>query len=233
MDIQLHYTCVGEGPVLILLHGNGEDSSFFESQIEEFSQDFCVCAIDTRGHGLSPRGEAPFTLFQFADDLLNWMNEQEIEEADILGFSDGANIAMIFALQHPERVRRLILNSGNINPRGLKRFLSRGIMQDYRNACRSDGPDAWRQRELLELMIREPHIAPGELARLTMPTLVIAGDLDIIKPDHTRLIARSIPNSRFAIIPGGHDIANRQPAAFNAVVRTFFESTESSEEEYE
>ncbi|MBR3997859.1 MAG: alpha/beta hydrolase [Clostridia bacterium] len=56
MDIQLHYTCVGEGPVLILLHGNGEDSSFFESQIEEFSQDFCVCAIDTRGHGLSPRG---------------------------------------------------------------------------------------------------------------------------------------------------------------------------------
>ena len=178
---------------------------------------------------MSPRGEAPFTLFQFADDLLNWMDEQEIDEADILGFSDGANIAMIFALQHPERVRRLILNSGNINPRGLKRFLSRSIMQDYRAACQSDDPDAWRQKELLELMIREPHIAPGELAQLTMPTLVIAGDLDIIKPDHTRLIARSIPNSRFAIIPGGHDIANRQSAAFNAVVRTFFESTEEEE----
>lgn len=233
MDIQLHYTLVGEGPVLILLHGNGEDSSFFESQIEEFSRDFCVCAIDTRGHGLSPRGEAPFTLFQFADDLLHLMDELEIGEADILGFSDGANIAMIFALQHPERVRRLILNSGNIHPRGLKRFLSRSIMRDYKAACAGSDEDSLRQKELLELMIREPHIAPAELAKLTMPTLVIAGDLDIIKPEHTRLIARSIPNSRYAVIPGGHDIANRQPMAFNAVVRTFFEETERSEEDYE
>ena len=80
MDIELHYTCVGEGPVLILLHGNGEDSSFFESQIEEFSQDFCVCAIDTRGHGMSPRGEAPFTLFQFAEDLLNWIYQPQVNE---------------------------------------------------------------------------------------------------------------------------------------------------------
>lgn len=229
MDIQLHYTCVGDGPVLILLHGNGEDSSFFESQIEEFSQDFCVCAIDTRGHGLSPRGEAPFTLEQFARDLLNWMDEQEIAEADLLGFSDGANIAMLFALQHPERVRRLILNSGNLHPQGLKRFLTRSIQQDYRAACRRDDPEAYRQRELLELMIREPHIPPAELARLTMPTLVIAGDLDIIKPEHTRLIARSIPNARYAVIPGGHDIANRQAPAFNAVVRTFFAATEEEE----
>ena len=62
MDILHHTLCAGDGAPLLLLHGNGEDSTYFEHQIREFCEDFSVCAIDTRGHGGTPLGEAPFTL---------------------------------------------------------------------------------------------------------------------------------------------------------------------------
>ena len=229
MDIQLHYTCAGEGPVLLLLHGNGEDSSYFTNQIEEFSQDFFVCAIDTRGHGQSPMGSAPFTISQFADDLLHFMDEQELEQADILGFSDGGNIALTFALRHPDRVRRLILNAANLYPEGLHPWLLEEFRQSYEAACRS-GADY--EAALLELMLNEPHIDPNDLSALTMPVLVIAGDRDVIQDEHTLMIASAIPDARLAILPGGHDIANRHPAAFNAAVRAFLEEVSLSEEEF-
>lgn len=231
MDIQLHFTCAGDGPVLLLLHGNGEDSSYFIHQMEEFSQDFCVCAIDTRGHGQSPLGTAPFTISQFADDLLSFMDENELAQADILGFSDGGNIALTFALRHPERVRRLILNAANLYPEGLEPWLLESFLQSYEAASQSPSPEAQFETKLLELMLKEPHIAPEALSALTMPTLVIAGDQDIIQFDHTCLIASNIPDARLAIIPGGHEIANQHPAAFNAAVRAFFEETEGFEEE--
>lgn len=114
MDIEHHYIEKGSGVPLILLHGNGEDSSYFRHQIDPFSRHFRVIAIDTRGHGLTPRGDAPFTIRQFASDLLSFMDAHSIEKANLLGFSDGGNIAMVFALAHPERVGRLILNGANL-----------------------------------------------------------------------------------------------------------------------
>ena len=75
MDIELFYNKQGSGPPLLLLHGNGEDGTYFVHQIAEFSKDFTVYAIDTRGHGKSPRGAVPFTISQFADDLLAFLDQ--------------------------------------------------------------------------------------------------------------------------------------------------------------
>lgn len=69
MDIRLCCVEAGEGFPLVLLHGNGEDHTYFKRQMGPFSQHFRVIAVDTRGHGESPRGTAPFTLEQFAEDL--------------------------------------------------------------------------------------------------------------------------------------------------------------------
>ena len=92
MDISLYYQEKGKGKPFILLHGNGENSSYFKHQIEYFSDRFRVIAVDTRGHGKSPRGSAPFTIEQFAEDLNELMIKMEIPKAIILGFSDGANM---------------------------------------------------------------------------------------------------------------------------------------------
>ena len=220
MDIQLHFEKRGSGPALLLLHGNGENNTYFVHQIQEFSEDFTVYAIDTRGHGKSPRGTAPFTLSQFADDLLQFMDAQGLPVADILGFSDGGNIALLFALRHPERVRRLILNGANLDPKGVKPSVQLPVVAGYHLSRFLRAPHI--KTELLGLMVNEPHIAPAELSRLTMPVLVIAGEKDMIRDDHTRLIAASIPGAHLAIIPGDHFIANKAPVAFNRAVRAFF-----------
>ncbi len=109
MNIQLSYREQGRGEPLILLHGNGEDSSYFAEQIRCFSKTYRVIAVDTRGHGRTPRGTAPFTIRQFAEDLKGLMDRLKIEKAHILGFSDGGNIALVFALCYPQMVDHLIL----------------------------------------------------------------------------------------------------------------------------
>ena len=139
MDIKLYYQEKGTGEPLILLHGNGEDSSYFINQIDYFQNAYHVIALDTRGHGKSPRGEAPFTIEQFSCDLYDFMQGHQISNAIILGFSDGANIAMKFAMKHPSMVKGLILNGGNLEPMGVKRTTQIPIEIGYKIAMKEIG----------------------------------------------------------------------------------------------
>ena len=223
MDISHHYIEQGNGFPLILLHGNGEDGSYFEHQMKPFSQHYRVIAIDTRGHGQTPRGNASFTIRQFAEDLLEFMNLHVIEKAHILGFSDGGNIAMVFAMMYPERVEKLILNGANLDASGVKRKIQIPIEIGYRIArlFAKRSPKARLNAEMLGLMVNDPNVKPEELSQIKCATLVIAGDNDMIKDEHTRLIARSIPNAELTIIPGSHFIANKNPDAFNETVLRF------------
>lgn len=223
MDIQLHFIEQGQGQPMILLHGNGESCDYFEHQIAYFSKQYHVIALDTRGHGQSPRGEKPFTIKQFAEDLLDFMDEKSIERAIILGFSDGGNIALTFALKYPERIEKLILNGANLFPSGVKPLYQWPIEIGYRIArlFSKKSEKAKQNAEMLGLMVNEPHIEPFELSRLTMPVLVIAGTKDMIKESHTRLIYRSLPNAQMNIIEGDHFVANKNADAFNKVVDLF------------
>ena len=223
MDINHYYIEKGTGFPLILLHGNGEDCGYFVHQMEPFAKHFRVIAIDTRGHGQTPRGEASFSIRQFAEDLLDFMNLHQIEKAHILGFSDGGNIAMVFALMHPERVEKLILNGANLNASGVKRKVQIPIEIGYRIAkiFATKSPAARKNAEMLGVMVNDPNVKAEELSCIQNPTLVIAGEKDMIKDSHTRLIAKSIPGAMLSIIPGNHFIANKNPDTFNEVVLRF------------
>ena len=226
MDIRHFYLEKGTGRPLILLHGNGADSGYFRGQIDAFAGQYHVYAIDTRGHGRTPRGGMPFTIRQFAEDLLGFMDARQIGKAHLLGFSDGANIAMVFAERHPDRVDRLILNGANLNSSGVKRRIQIPIELGYRIAkCFSGKSDeARRNAEMLGLMVNEPDVTPAELTAIRAKTLVIAGTRDMIKEAHTRLIAESIPDARLVFVKGDHFIANRNPAEFNRAVLDFLRS---------
>lgn len=225
-DIQLHHIDQGQGQPLILLHGNGESSDYFVHQITCFCKTYRVIAIDTRGHGKSPRGNKPFSIKQFADDLLNFMDEKGIEKACLLGFSDGGNIALEFALKHPERVDKLILNGANLFPNGVKPLYQWPIEIGYRMArlFSNKSEKARQNAEMLGLMVNEPHIDTSKLAKLSMPILVIAGTKDMIKDSHTRLIYNSLPNASLELIEGDHFIANKNPEAFNVAVKKFLQN---------
>lgn len=223
MDIKLNYIEKGAGEVLFLLHGNGENLGYFRSQIEYFSSFYRVIALDTRGHGESPRGEKSFTIRQFADDLYEFMAEKKIDKAHILGFSDGGNIALCFALKYPHKVRSLILNGANLNGRGVKTYIQLPIIIGY-YALRlfsAKSSEIKRKEELLSLMVNDPKIKKQELKALEMKTLVIAGDKDMIKTSHTRLIGESIKNSKTVILHGDHFIAAKKRDEFNEAVMCF------------
>lgn len=223
MDIKLSYVEKGQGEPLILLHGNGEDCGYFEHQIEAFSSRYHVYALDTRGHGKTPRGARPFTIRQFAQDLLEFMEEHRIGKAHLLGFSDGGNIAMVFAIRYPERVDKLILNGANLDARGVRPAIQVPIEIGYRIARLFAGKSdkAKRNAELLGLMVNDPNVPVQELSKISVKTLVITGTRDMIKEDHTRLIAKSIPGAELVLLPGDHFIAGKDPEAFNQRVLEF------------
>lgn len=223
MDISLYFEQCGRGEPLLLLHGNGDDHGFFCGQIKRLSDRFTVYAVDTRGHGQSPMGKKPFTLSQFADDLKDFMEEQRIEKAHLLGASDGANIAMLFTLRYPERVSSLVLNSGNLDPSGLEPSFVDEIAKRYETIREAETGEERHEAGLLRLMLFEPQIRPEELSAIRAPTLVIAGDHDLIPADHTRLIAEHIPNAKLVFLPGAHAVAEEDPKLFNDAVSVFYD----------
>lgn len=225
MDITLHHTEKGEGEPLILLHGNGESGEYFVHQLAFFSEHYRVIALDTRGHGKSPRGDAPFTIRQFAEDLRGFLDAQGIAQANLLGFSDGGSIALVFALRYPQRVKRLILNGANLDAKGVKPSLQLPITLGFHLASlfAKKSPEARRNAELLGLMVNDPNIPQEALTVLAVPTLVIAGTRDMIKTAHTRQIAGSIPGAELVLLQGDHFIANKNPKPFNAAVQRFLQ----------
>ena len=229
MDITLYYQEKGNKEPFILLHGNGQNGSYFKNQIDYFSNRYRVIALDTRGHGRSPRGTKPFTIEQFSCDLCDFMEELEISEAVILGFSDGANIAMKFAMKYPNRVKALILNGGNLNPSGVKITTQLPIEIGYKIAGRfaSKSPEAKKNAEMLGLMVNDPNIERNELSKITAPALVICGRNDIIRESHTKEIAKHIPNAKLSIMEGNHFIANKKYIPFNKEVESFLRTIQS------
>lgn len=226
MDIKHYYEEKGQGKNLVLLHGNGENSGYFHYQLEEYSKHYHVYAPDTRGHGKTPRGKSPFTISQFADDLKEFLDDKGVAKTHILGFSDGANIAMVFALRYPEYVDKLVLNGGNLNGAGVKLSVQLPIIIGYHVASlfakKDEGAKA--NAEMLGLMVNDPALKPSQLSAIKAQTLVIAGTRDMIKDSHTRLIAKSIPGSRLEIIEGDHFIAANCHELFDPIVLEFLKS---------
>lgn len=186
----LYYEKSGEGAPLILLHGNGEDHGIFDALIPYFERHFTVYALDSRGCGLSSPSEE-YHYMDMAADVSNLITALDIPKASILGFSDGGITALIVAIKHPELVHRLIICGANLSPDGLSFFARRAIKSEYRKT----------KSKLVEMMLKEPNIKTGALSAISAPTLVVAGEKDMIKPDETKKIASGIPNATLLIVP--------------------------------
>ena len=145
----------------------------------------------------------------------------------MIGWSDGGIVALLLALHHPAAVHRIALSGANLSPEDLAPGDVASMAADLRQAreklAAGDRSRSWdtvcRQ---LQLMITQPHITAADLARITAPALVLAGEHDLIPAGHTRRIAAGLPHSRLHIFPGaGHGALLEAPAAFNATVEQF------------
>ena len=187
----LYYEKSGKGAPLLLLHGNGEDHTIFDKLVPLLEQSYTVYAIDSRGHGESNPTD-DFHYDGMADDIAKLITALELERPILFGFSDGAIIGLLIAIQQPGLLSKLILAGANLNPKGMKWHIRRKIKKHYR-----------KTGSLLDrMMLTEPNIAPAMLSTISTPVLVLAGSNDMITASHTKKIAASLPHAQLQIISG-------------------------------
>jgi pimeloyl-ACP methyl ester carboxylesterase len=206
------------------LHGNSENCGIFEPQVEYFSKTRTVIALDSRGHGRSSFGADELSITNMAEDVRAVLDALNVKTADLLGFSDGGNVALAFALRYPSRLRSLILSGANLSPGGVKWRVQAPIVICYwfLSLQAPFSENARRKRQIFGLMVNQPHFTPEEIAAITTPALVIAGERDMIREEHTKLIHRSIPGSKLVIVPeADHFVSSRKPDVFNSIVDEF------------
>lgn len=224
-DGEIYYETYGKGSPLILLHGNSESISSFRKQIGPLSEHYQVIAMDTRGHGNSiNRSTTAYSYRLFADDLKAVMDSIHIQKASLLGWSDGGNTAIEFALKHPEKIDKMVLMGANIFPgtKAIKEDIVRMFEKRRDSLMNLQDAGSNNQLRLTQLVLQEPQINADDLGRISMPILILAGESDVIKTEHTLLIHALIKSSSAQIIAGeDHYLPLKNPNLFNKIVRDF------------
>ncbi|MDO5142942.1 MAG: alpha/beta hydrolase [Eubacteriales bacterium] len=224
-DAQIACYDVGQGQPLVLLHGNGESSAYWKAQIPEFTRFYRVLAVDSRGHGASERGAVELTFAQMAEDLKTVLDACGVRKAHILGFSDGGDLAIKFALTYPNYVDKLILNGANVEMfAGIKPHVQLPVYVGYAllHGLGRISRRAARKRDVLGLMVHPYGVRMDDLSQLTMPTLILVGEHDMVRDSQTREMAAHIPHCRVEVFrDGDHFIAAKQPSRFNRTVIEF------------
>jgi pimeloyl-ACP methyl ester carboxylesterase len=230
---EIYYEEYGKGSPLFLLHGNNEHINSFKEQIEPLSRYFRIIALDTRGQGNSINNRvSAYTYEQFADDLLVIMDSLSIKKANLLGWSDGGNTALIFAFKHPEKIEKMVVMGANLfpGPEAIKEEVIK-IFENRRDSLMQRGDsDSQNQMRLADLVLKEPHLDEKQLQHIIAPVLVVAGEFDVVKKQHTMLIHSHIKNSEIEIIPDSdHYAPLKNPAIFNKIVLDFLVPVKSKE----
>ncbi|MDG6143514.1 alpha/beta fold hydrolase [Lactococcus formosensis] len=220
-NVKIYYKIEGEGPALLLLHGNSQNSNIFKRLIKRLKGYYTCISIDTRGHGKSLFYGKKLSFNRLMQDVLEVVQAEDLKSINLLGFSDGANIAMLLASKYPTRINRLILNAGNSTYAGLYALVRFTVK--FLNIC---AHMLRRPSPALQLLLEDSLQSMNELEKITAPTLVINGQFDVVKTSHAHDIARHIPNSQFCIIPwGSHLSFYFRPTNFSRIVRHFLEDT--------
>jgi len=217
--IKIYYEIYGEGQPLLLLHGNGGSIAGRASVIDTYSKKYKVIAVDSRCHGKSSCMAGDLDYNMMASDMNLLLNELHIDSAFIWGHSDGGIIGLIMAFKYPAKVKRLLTTGANIVPdtTALQPELVQ-MMKMYPQL-----KDTLMQKQI-KLMVFNPHITWNELSQIKAPVLVMAGDRDAIRTEHTVNIFKAIPNAQLCIVPGAtHFVYEEQPDLFNYYFRNFFE----------
>lgn len=182
--------------------------------------------MDCRGHGRSAWGDLPITYDQMAIDAIGLLDHLGIEHTDVVGWSDGAIIALNLAIHHPERLDRVVAYAANYNPEG-NQFVESDQLPPFEYfiaSYRRLAPEPERFEELTAVNDALYKVAPNysdeEFRSIPVPVLILDGAQDeFVKPDQPRHMAALIPGSTLMLIPGtGHFALWWKPAVFNQIV---------------
>jgi pimeloyl-ACP methyl ester carboxylesterase len=238
----IYYEVHGTGDPVLFLHGGFSSIELMRPQMNALAETFAVHAPERPGHGRSPDVPGPLSYAQSLADTVAYLDAVQLDRVHVVGFSDGAIIGLLLALHHPDRIQSLVAISGNLDPSGFvvddaAASDSEGeptaaepevdTSRQIYNELSPDGPEHADVMldKLMTLWTTEPNIAASELGAITVPTLIMAGDRDVISLEHSRLMAFSIPRGELCIVPrAGHGLLEQHPQFVTFAIQEFFDS---------
>jgi pimeloyl-ACP methyl ester carboxylesterase len=217
----------GQGQPLLIIHGNGGSIVDFANNIPYFSKKYKVIVADSRAQGKSSDPTDSLSYEMMADDFSVLLDSMKLDSVLVIGWSDGGINGLLLAIRHPEKVRKLAVTGANCWP-DTSAVASDVIdlVLPYYNKLKGKSVKTATEKaqwKLIRLLVEEPHISLVDLHRIACPSLIIGGDHDVIRPEHTMLIAHNISKSYLWILPNsGHSTPIFYKDAFNANVDDFF-----------
>ncbi|MCZ4553096.1 alpha/beta hydrolase [Williamsia sp. 1138] len=234
----------GTGPPVLLLHGGYCSLESLRVLSDALVPHHQVFAYERPGHGRSADIDDDYDYARGVADTLAYLDAQELTTVDVIGYSDGAIIGLQLAMSHPDRIRSLVAISANLDPSAFTHSDGGAGALVLDTPVAAEGaaePDVERMHyerlspdgpghadvvleKLFRLWTTEPRIAAADLGAITAPTLVMSGDRDTIRPDHSLLIASSIPGAQLAIVPGTtHNLIAERPALIRVLIKEFLQ----------
>jgi pimeloyl-ACP methyl ester carboxylesterase len=246
---RLYVQISGNGSPVVFLHGGLHhfDNSFAK-QRDEFALSHTVIGIDQRGHGHSPDDARPFSYQDMADDTAEVIRLLRLGTVDVVGHSDGGNVALRLARTHPELVRRLVISGANLRPslpqdelqvrqrwstQQLTDFLPKleqRLPPTFRTEYQAVTPDGAAHWSIVlaksyRLWLTPVVMDPADLAAIQAPVLVIAGDKDFTSIEETAEIYRGLRKAQLFIVPGvGHGTFSGKAELVNLAIRQFLDA---------
>jgi pimeloyl-ACP methyl ester carboxylesterase len=217
--INLYYEIYGTGKPLIFLHGSGGSIRGSRAKIEYFKKYFKVIAIDSRGHGKSiDTTTKQLTYVQMANDIKVLLDSLNIDSAFVSGQSDGGILGLLLAINFPSKISKLATFGANMFP-GKKALVDEidNLVLDTLKATRN-----FNTKRLYSLLAYQPNITEKDLQKIKCPVLIMSGDRDAIRLEHSIKIFNNIANSNFFVMPGAtHYGTVEKPELFNMVLSDF------------
>jgi pimeloyl-ACP methyl ester carboxylesterase len=234
---RIWYASVGEGPPVVLLHGGLASSRSWDAQVPALvASGHRVILIDSRGHGRSTMGPLPLRYALLAEDVLAVLEHLHLAKPALIGWSDGAIVALMVALRAPHRLGTVYAFGANMDKASVRpnagdapilATVAPLLVADY--AARSPDPSGFGrlQQAVRAMQASQQDIGPEQLRTIRTP-VTIAGseDDEFILPAHFRALARAIPSAHLELFPAaGHFIPWQNPAVFNRSLLTFLDRT--------
>jgi pimeloyl-ACP methyl ester carboxylesterase len=226
--IKMYAEVYGKGAPLLFIHGNGGSINNFIKQIPYFQGKYKVIIADSRSQGKTVDNGDSLSYEMMADDYAALLDAMKIDSAFVVGWSDGGINGLLMAIRHPEKVRKLAITGTNLRadttavPQEIWDMVSPAYneMKDKKlNAAEKN------QFKLLKLLMTEPNIPVAEVHKVQCPTLVIGGDHDVIKVEHTMEIYNNISRAYLWILPNsGHSTPIVYADEFNKKIEQFFKT---------
>ena len=221
--LKMYYEVHGDGPPLLLLHGGICSIEDFTLAIPFFATQFRVIAIEQMGHGRTgDLMDRPFHYHDMAEDTVELMRLRGIENAVVIGYSDGGIIGLDIAIHHPERVAKLVVTGANSRTDGLTAKSQDWVrtlnpddlpLSEAYARLSPDGADHWPivVGRVKHLWTEEPNFTREEMQSIKAPTLIIVGDRDMVTPEHAVEMFRTIPCAQLCVVPkAGHGVLPKE-----------------------